>query len=161
VILPRPLEIDTPSEREVVIRRGFDAPPELVFDAHTLPGLLRRWYGPPGWEMTVCDIDLRPGGSFRYVTRQPGGREIAQFGIFRVVSRPSRLVHSERWEDWDPGEVMVTAAFAPEGAGTLLMLTTLFPTRDVRDQLIALGMTEQTEPAYRKLDGLLSDYQTR
>jgi uncharacterized protein YndB with AHSA1/START domain len=161
VTVPRRVEIEQPTEREVLVRRAFDAPPELVFDAHTLPGMLKRWYGPPGWEMTVCDIDLRQGGSFRYVTRQPGGREIGQFGVFREVSRPNRLIHSERWEDWDPGEVIVTARFAPEGAGTLLTVTTLFPSREVRDRLIAHGMTDGMEPSYRRLDALLADYQTR
>jgi uncharacterized protein YndB with AHSA1/START domain len=161
VIVPNPVEIDTPTDREVRMRRAFDAPPALVFDAHTVPALLRRWYGPPGWEMTVCDIDLKPGGKFRYVTKQPSGREVGQFGIFREVSRPRRVVHTENWEDWNPGEVIVTADFAAEGEGTLLSVTTLFPSKDIRDQLIAHGMTDGAEAAYRKLDTLLSDHQTR
>ena len=159
--MPNPVEIDTPSDREVRMRRAFEAPPELVFDAHTTPSLLRRWYGPEGWEMTVCEIDLRPGGAFRFVTRQPGGREVGQRGAFREVSRPSRLVHTERWEDWNPGEVIVTLGFAPAGEGTLLTVTTLFPDKEIRDQLIAFGMTDGAEAAYRKLDALLADYQTR
>jgi uncharacterized protein YndB with AHSA1/START domain len=159
--MPNPVEVDTPSDREVRMRRVFEAPPELVFDAHTTPSLLRRWYGPAGWEMTVCEIDLQPGGAFRFVTTQPGGREVGQYGAFREVNRPSWLVHTERWEDWDQGEVIVTAEFAPEGTGTLLTVTTLFPSKEIRDQLIAHGMTDGAEAAYRKLDGILADYQTR
>ena len=159
--MPKPVEIDTPSDREVRLRRAFAAPPDLVFDAHTVPGLLMRWYGPPGWEMIVCNIDLRAGGKFRYVTRQPRGREIGQFGAFREVSRPNRIVHTESWEDWNPGEVIVTAEFAAGGEGTLLSVTTLFPSKQIRDQLIAHGMTDGAEAAYRKLDTLLGDYQTR
>jgi uncharacterized protein YndB with AHSA1/START domain len=155
--MPNPVEIDTPSDREVRMRRGFEAPPELVFDAHTMPSLLRRWYGPPGWELTVCEIDLQPGGAFRFVTTQSGGREVGQYGAFREVVRPSRLVHTERWEDWDPGEVIVTAEFAAAGEGTLLTVTTLFPSQEVRDQLIAHGMTDGAEAAYRKLDDVLAD----
>ena len=158
--MPKPVEIDTPSDREVRLRRAFAAPPDLVFDAHTVPGLLMRWYGPPGWEMIVCNIDLRAGGKFRYVTRQPGGREIGQFGAFREVSRPNRIVHTESWEDWNPGEVIVTAEFAAGGEGTLLSVTTLFPSKQIRDQLIAHGMTDGAEAAYRKLDTLLGNYQT-
>ena len=159
--MPNPVEIDTPTDREVRMRRAFDAPPALVFDAHTVPALLRRWYGPPGWEMTVCDIDLKPGGKFCYVTKQPSGREIGQFGTFREVSRPRLVVHTENWEDWNPGEVLVTADFAADGEGTLLSVATLFPSKDIRDQLIAHGMTDGAEAAYRKLDALLSDHQTR
>jgi uncharacterized protein YndB with AHSA1/START domain len=160
-MMPRPVEIDTPSDREVRMRRAFEAPPALVFDAHTVPALLRRWYGPPGWEMVICDIDLQPGGKFRYVTRQPSGREIGQFGVFREVGRPNRIVHTENWEDWNPGEVIVTAEFASAGEGTLLTVTTLFPSQDIRDQLIAHGMTDGAEAAYEKLDQLLADHQTR
>ena len=155
--MPKPVEIDLPSEREVRMRRGFAAPPALVFDAHTVPSLLRRWYAPPGWELIVCEIELKPGGSFRYVTRQPEGKEVGQFGTFRAVERPDRIVHTENWEDWNPGEVLVTAEFAADGEGTLLSVTTLFPSKDVRDQLVAFGMTDGAEAAYQKLDTVLAE----
>jgi uncharacterized protein YndB with AHSA1/START domain len=150
------LEIDLPTDTSVRMRRSFAATPELVFDAHTVPVLLRRWYGPPGWTMTVCDIDLRPGGKYRYVTTQPSGREIGQYGAFREVVRPDRLVHTERWEDWDPGEVVVTTTFDEENGGTLLTVSSEFPSKEVRDQLAAAGMTNGAEDAYRKLDTLLA-----
>lgn len=159
--MPKPVEIDTPSDREVRMRRTFDAAPALVFDAHTVPGLLKRWYGPPGWEMVLCDMDLRPGGTFRIVTKQPGGREIGQYGVYREVIRPTRIVNTENWEDWNPGEVLVTSVFESDGTGTLLSVTTRFPTKDIRDQLIAAGMTDGAEAAYAKLDAVLADHQTR
>ncbi len=150
------LEIDLPTDTSVRMRRSFAATPELVFDAHTVPVLLRRWYGPPGWTMTVCEIDLRPGGKYRYVTMQPSGREIGQYGVFREVARPGRVVHTERWEDWDPGEVLVTTTFEANGSGTLLTVSSEFPSKEVRDQLVAAGMTDGAEDAYRKLDTLLA-----
>ena len=62
------LRLTTPGERELVMTRSFDAPRQLVFDAHTKPALVRRWLlGPPGWSMPVCEIDLRVGGKYRYV----------------------------------------------------------------------------------------------
>jgi uncharacterized protein YndB with AHSA1/START domain len=149
------LEIDLPTDTTVRMRRGFAASPELVFDAHTVPALLKRWYGPPGWTMTVCDIDLKPGGNYRFVTTQPNGRAIGQYGVFREVVRPTLVVHTERWEDWDPGEVVVTTTFVADGDGTLLTISSEFPSNEVRDQLIDAGMTDGAEDAYRKLDALL------
>lgn len=155
--MAQPVEVDLPSDITIRMRRSFAAPPELVFDAHTVPSLLARWYGPPGWELVVCEIDLTPGGSFRYVTRQPGGKEIGQFGVFREVRRPDRIVNTENWEDWNPGEVIVTSEFAAEGNGTLLSVTTMFPTKAIRDQLVAFGMTDGAEGSYLRLDALLAD----
>ena len=155
--MPKTLEITTPTDREIEMRRSFAAPPELVFDAHTVPALLKRWYGPPGWELLVCEIDLTPGGAWRFVGRQPGGREIGQHGMIRDVARPGKLAQTENWEDWNPGEVLVTNTFEPEGDGTLLTVTTLFPSKEVRDQLIAYGMSDGAEASYQKLDAVLSE----
>jgi uncharacterized protein YndB with AHSA1/START domain len=153
-----PVEISMPSPRELVMTRDFAAPPELVFDAHVVPALIRRWYGPPGWELLVCQIDLRPGGKWRFVGRQPGGREIGQFGEMREVERPNRIVQTENWEDWNPGEVLVTMAFdRPSRApATRLTVTTLFPTQEVRDMLVKSGMSDGAEESYGKLDTLLA-----
>lgn len=74
------LDITLPSDRELVATRSFDAPRELVFEAWTSPGLLRRWYGPRGWSLVVCEIDLRVGGAWRFVSRKPDGREVGQRG---------------------------------------------------------------------------------
>jgi uncharacterized protein YndB with AHSA1/START domain len=153
-----PLEISMPSERELVMTREFAAPPELVFDAHVVPALLKHWYGPPGWELLICEIDLRPGGKWRFVGRQPGGREIGQFGEVREVNRPHRLVQTENWEDWNPGEVLVSMAFERPGAAatTRLTITTLFPSREVRDMLVESGMSDGAEESFQKLDALLA-----
>jgi uncharacterized protein YndB with AHSA1/START domain len=155
--MPLPVEVDTPSDTTIRQRRSFRAAPELVFDAHTVPALLARWYGPPGWTLSLCEIDLRAGGKFRFVSRQPGGREIGQYGIYREVARPARIVNTENWEDWNPGEVLVTTTFEPEGGGTLVTVTTAFPSKDIRDQLIAAGMTDGAEASYARLDAVLAD----
>jgi hypothetical protein len=70
--MPEPLIITTPGDREIVVTRAFDAPRELVFLCYSKPELLRRWYGLPDWTMTVCEIDFRVGGRWRFVTRAPG-----------------------------------------------------------------------------------------
>ena len=67
------LKVEKPNEREIVFTRGFKAPRQLVFDAHTKPELVRQWMlGPDGWTMPVCEIDLRPEGKFRYEWKGPG-----------------------------------------------------------------------------------------
>src|SRR5882672_4842405 len=102
------LQLTTPTERELVLTRVFDAPCHLVFDAFTKPELIRRWYGPIGWVLAICEIDLRVGGGFRYVSPREGKKDIVQRGVYREVVRAERLVYTESWEDWDPGEVVVT-----------------------------------------------------
>ncbi len=89
---PDSFKISTPGEREIEIERDFDAPRELVFDAFTKPELVRRWLlGPDGWTMPVCEIDLRPGGRYRYVWRkESSGTEMGMGGVFREVVRPGK-----------------------------------------------------------------------
>ncbi len=74
------LQVTTPTEREIVMTRVFDAPRRLVFDAFTKPELLKRWFGPRGWSMPVCEIDLKVGGAYRFLWRGPdaGWKPIAQ-----------------------------------------------------------------------------------
>ena len=91
------LQVTTPTDREIVMTRVFDAPRHLVFDALTKPELLARWYGPRGWTLVVCEIDLRVGGAWRFVPRRPDGKEIGQRGVYREIVRPERIVHTESW----------------------------------------------------------------
>lgn len=140
----------------IVHRRVFDAPPSLVFDALTKPELLRAWYGPPGWMCTACDIDLRVGGSWRIVTRKPDGREIIQSGEFLEVTPPWRLVKTERWADWEVGEVIVTTELVDQHGATLLVVTTRFPSQEVRDRLLAAGAARHAREHYDKLAAVLA-----
>ena len=77
--------------------RTFDAPRRLVFEAMTRPEHVRRWYGCDGAELTVCEIDLRPGGLWRYVLRMPDGQEFPFAGMYREIAAPERLVYTERF----------------------------------------------------------------
>ena len=141
----------------VVMTRGFQAPREHVFDAFTQPDMLRRWYGPTGWTMTVCDIDLKPGGAFRFVSRRADGRDIGQFGIYREVSRPGRIVFTECWEQWNPGETLVTHEFADDDRGTLLTTTMRFPSKAVRDTILKSGLEHSCTDLYMKLDAFFTE----
>src|SRR5262245_47026828 len=101
------LKVTAQGEHEIVMTRAFDAPRDLVFEAFTRPELLRRWLlGPPGWSMVVCDIDLKVGGTYRYVWRRDSdGTDMGMGGVYREIVAPERIVSTERFdESWYPGE---------------------------------------------------------
>lgn len=150
------LTITTPSDREVVMTRIFDAPPEMIFDALTTPELLYQWYGPAGWKLAVCDIDLKVGGAWRFVVRRPDGKEFGQLGVYREINRPNKLVNTERWEDWDPGETLVTTELIEHQGKTTLISTILFPSQEVRDIVVKGGLSHGAEESYNKLAEILA-----
>lgn len=156
--MTRPLEIATPSDREVVITRDFDAPRDLVFDCHVKPDLVRRWLlGPPGWTMPVCDIDLRVGGRYRYVWRGPNGEDMGMGGVFREIVRPERIVTNELFdEDWTGGETLVTTVFTEQGGRTRSTVTVLYASNQAREGALATGMADGMESSYQHLDELLA-----
>ncbi len=83
-----------PSDLEIQVTRVFDFPRRLVFEAYTSPEHVRRWWGCRHFTMTVCDMDFRPGGAWRYVLREPEGQEHPFKGIYREIVPPERLVYT-------------------------------------------------------------------
>ena len=151
------LTITTPSDREVQAIRRFNARRELVFKALTTPDLLMRWMdGPHGWKLAVCEIDLRPGGAFRYVWRKADGREMGMGGVFREVVPPSRIVHTEIFdEDWTGGETTITTTLTEHQATTTLTVTVLYATKAARDAALETNFATGMEAGYDTLAGLL------
>ena len=152
------LKITTPTDRELVMTRVFDAPRGMVFDALTQPDLVRRWLlGPPGWTMPVCDIDLRVGGKYRYVWRNADGREMGMGGTFKEMVRPSRLVATESYDDhWTGGETLVTTELVETRGTTTVSTTVRYATREARDAALKMGATKGLEASYVRLDELLT-----
>lgn len=152
------LQLTTPSEREVVITRVFEAPRSLVFDAYTKPELVRRWLlGPPGWTMPVCEIDLRVGGKFRYVWRGPDGTSMGMGGTYREIVRPERLASTELFDqDWTGGETQGTVVLTEQGGRTTVTQTILYSSEQARDGALSTGMTEGMEAGFERLDALLA-----
>lgn len=146
--------ITTPSARETVVTREFNAPAHLVFDALTKPELITRWYGPPG-SIESCESEARVGGAWRFVS-QVRGREIVQYGVYTEVDVPRRFVRTERWEDWDPGETLVTVELVETNGVTTMTQSILFPTQEVRDVVMKGGLTPKgTSEFYERLEELL------
>lgn len=150
------LTVAMPTDREIVMTRVFAAPRRRVFDAWTRPELPPRWMlGPEGWTMPVCEIDLRPGGAWRFVWRQADGTEIAMRGVYREIVPPERLVTTESWGgDWP--ETLNTGLFSETGGKTTLTNTILYPSKDARDAALKTGMTNGIAMSYDRLDMLLA-----
>lgn len=153
------VKISTPTDREVVVTRTFDAPRTLVFDAYTQPELLKRWYGAPGRSLVVCEIDLRVGGAYRFLWRGTGKSDVGMRGVHREVDRPERLVRTETWEDWDAGEILETTVLTERAGRTTLTSTGLYPSREVRDAVLKAGLENGTRETFGKLADLLTSLQ--
>ena len=150
------LKVTTPTDREVVLTRVFDAPRQMVYDAFTKPELLTRWFGPRGWSLVVCEVDRRVGGGFRFVLRGPDGREMGMRGVYRELVPPERSVHLESFDDY-PGEpAVVTTVLTEQDGKTTLTATVLSPSREVRDAVLKSGMEHGAAESYDKLAELLA-----
>jgi uncharacterized protein YndB with AHSA1/START domain len=157
---PESFKVSTPTACEVAVERDFNAPRELVFDAFTQPELVRRWLlGPDGWTMPVCEIDLRPGGLYRYVWRKEStGIEMGMGGVFREVIHPQKLVATEKFDDsWYPGEAVDTTVFEERGGGiTKVKLTVLYESQEARDTATRSGMEHGMAAGYSRLEQILA-----
>ena len=100
------LTITLPSDREIVMTRVFDAPRELVFEAHSKCEHIEKWWGPRRYTLSVCEMDFRPGGAYRFVQRGPDGEEHGFRGEFREIVPPERIVWTFEYEGM-PGHVSV------------------------------------------------------
>ena len=141
----------TPSDREILMTRVFDAPRRLVFEAWTNPKHLPHWMlGPEGWTMSVCEIDLRPGGAWHFVWRRSDGTEMEMRGVYREITPPERLVNTERWDgDWP--ETINTLSLSEKDGKTTMSQTVLYPSKEARDAALKTGMKEGASVSFDRL----------
>ena len=153
-------KVTTPSDQEIRMTRLFDAPRHLVFAAMTQPEHVKRWWGRlgEGYAVPVCEIDLRPGGAWRFVNRHPKG-EAAFRGEYREITPPSRLVFTEIFEDFPDSVSVVTAEFTEEDGKTRLTATVRYPSPEVRDMVLASGMSRGAGISYDRLEDLVAELQ--
>ena len=132
----------TPTDREIVMTRVFDAPRRLVWEAWTSPEHLPHWMlGPPGWTMPICEMDLRPGGASRFVWRKSDGEEMEIRGVNQEVAPPERLVATSSWGgDWP--ETLNTMVLTEVDGKTTMTHTILYPSKEARDAALQTGMKE-------------------
>jgi len=158
--MPAPADVSLPSDTKIKVVREFDAPRSLVYLAYTKPDLVKRWLlGPPGWIMPVCEMDLRPGGKYRYRWRSDDGQhEFGFHGEYRRID-PERQIDMSQYPDGtdDPGHISVETRFLDAGAGTRVEYLMTAPSQQVRDAAVATGMTDGMEMSFRLLDRVLGE----
>ena len=148
---------ETTSDTELVATRTFDAPVELVWDMWTKPEHLSRWLlGPDGWTMPVCEIDLRPGGEWRFVWRKDDdGTEMEMTGEYREITPPTRIVQTENWGGEWP-ETLNTIELSDEDGRTRMVLSVTYPSKEAREAAVATGMNDGASMSFDRLDAYLA-----
>jgi len=149
------LMVSTPSEREIVMTREFDAPRDLVFEAHTSCEHMSRWWGPRKYEVVSCEIDFRVGGKWRIVHRGPDGEEYAFRGEYREIVPPESITWTFEFEGW-PGQISVETMRLEEHDGkTTFTASSVFDTVEARDGMLNSGMEEGASESMERLDEYL------
>ena len=146
-------KVTTPTDTQIRLTRLFDAPRELVWEAMSKPEHIKRWWGQlgEGYSVPVCEVDLRPGGRWRFVNKHPKG-EVAFRGVYKEISPPDRIVFTEVMEPYpEPGSI-VTAVFTEENGKTRMTTTVDYFTREVRDMVLNSGMERGAAMSYDRLD---------
>ena len=151
-------KVTTPSDQEIRMTRLFNAPRRLVFEAMTQPKHVKQWWGRlgEGYSVPVCEIDLRPGGAWRFVNRHPTG-EIAFYGEYREITPPSRIVFTEIFEQFPDTVSVVTGEFSEEDGKTRLIVTVRYPSQRVRDMVMASRMAKGAAISYDRLEDLVAE----
>ncbi len=152
------LSVTTPSDREIAMTRVFDAPRHLVYAAWTKPELLRRWLGVfGGWEMVVCEIDLRVGGAYRYLWRGPDGAEVGMRGVYLEIVPNERIVCTEVFDQsWYEGDAVDTLTFVEQSGKTTATTTVRYASKAVRDAVLRSPMEHGVAAGYDRLEEILA-----
>ena len=130
-----------PSDEEILIERSFAAPAELVFRALTEPALVKRWWAPASrGSIKSVDIDCRVGGKWRYVMHANNGFEVGFSGVYLELERPHRIVNTEIFDPFPDTPSTVTITLVEKSGRTTMQSRVRYPSRAVRDQVIASGM---------------------
>jgi uncharacterized protein YndB with AHSA1/START domain len=148
-------------EPTIVISRAFNAPRRLVFEAWTKPEHVRRWWGCRASTLVTCEVDLRVGGAYRYVTRMPDGSEYPFKGVYHEIAAPERLVHTQIFdvEPYSQHEMLVTVTFDEHDGETTVTETVLHSSLEARDGHLASGMETGVVETLNCLEELLAQLQ--
>ena len=148
--------VTLPTDEQILIEREFDAPRHLVYRAFTTPELVRRWWHANRGEFTICEIDFRVGGKWRYVMVTPDGMEVGFHGEYREIVPDERIVSTEIFEGMPEGvpeEVSVnTATFTEDGGRTKLAILVQHSSKEYRDGHVESGMEDGLQDALDLLE---------
>jgi uncharacterized protein YndB with AHSA1/START domain len=148
--------IERKSDRELVVTRTIDGPPEAVFEAWTDAELFRQWWVPKSFPITLlsCEIDARAGGGYRLTFANGDGDPIAFFGRYLEVTRPSRLVWTN--EEEHGGNIVTSATFEDDQGRTRVVIVDEYPSKDALDEAIAAEAISWNPETFDQLDDLLA-----
>jgi len=151
------VKVEARGETELVITRDFNAPRELVYRAHTEPQYMKRWlFGPDGWSLDVCEVDLRVGGKYRWVWKKDD-ITMGAGGEYREIESPEKIVCTEMFDDpWYEGEAVSTVRLAENNGTTTLVNTMRYSSKEARDGVLASPMSDGMEICYNRLDSILA-----
>ena len=160
----KPAEVSTPSDREVLVKRSFNAPVNLVWQAYTEAALMRRWcLGPPGWSMPVCEMATQVGQKYHWRWRDnENGTEFGFTGEMLEIALHSKIVHTQLFEPGTLGGSMggepsiITVIFNETNGITNVATTIKFASQADRDTAMSTGMTDGMEMSYQSLDAVLA-----
>ena len=146
------------TDREILLTRVFDAPRELVFNAWIDPNHIAQWFGPDGFTTTILEMDVRPGGVWRFIMHGPDGVDYPNKIVYVEIVKPERLVYNHFSEDVDePGQFHVTMTFAEQAGKTVLSMQMLFETAAERDRVVKeYGAIEGGEQTLDRLAAYLA-----
>ena len=144
--------VTLPADEQIEIRREFDAPRHLVYEAWTTPSLVERWWHSKRGEMTVCEIDLRVGGKWRYVMVADGGMEVGFHGEYREIVPNERIVSTEVYEGMPDAEAVNTVTFAEVDGRTVVTILVQHASKEHRDIHIQSGMEDGLQDALDLLE---------
>lgn len=151
------MQLSLPSDREIAMSRVFNAPRKLVYEAFTKPELLTQWLGTHnGWKMTVCEIDLRPGGKYRYAWEGRQGMKMSMGGEYREIVPAERIVATEQFDDpWYPGGAVGTTTFVEQAGETTVTIGVRYDSKETRDGVLKTPMEQGVAAGFDTLAEIL------
>jgi len=150
------------AEREVTITRVYDAPARLLFEAYSKPEHIMNWFGPKGWPVTLCEMDFRVGGSFRFAMTGPSGRQNTPFGgEYREIVPNKKIVYDNGFETKGAGRMLVTVTFNEKDNKTTLTIHTLFESIAMRNSHVSRGFEQGTNSGLDQLGELVAEMGAR
>ena len=157
----RSATVELPEDTQILITREFDGPKELVYKAYTTPELVERWWTAGRGDMTVCEIDLRVGGQWRYAMNAGDFGEVAFHGEYREIVPNERLVSTEVYEGMPDAEALDTLTLTEQDGRTVLTLLVEHESKEDRDGHVQSGMEDGLQDAFDRLEQVVAELAQR
>lgn len=146
------------AEREVIVTRVFDVPARILFQAYSECRHIKRWFGPKGYPVTMCEMDFRVGGKFRFAMTGPSGDQNPPFGgSYREIVPNRRIVYDNGFETAGAGRMVVTVTFEESKNRTTVVINTLFDTIAMRNEHVGMGFMQGVNSASDNLAELSAE----